>query len=85
MYTSLIYHLVRIDKLTAHPTALISQDTVLQGDITIGPGCVIHPRASILAINGPIEIGDNCIIEELAMLVNRLVGLKRSRLSVDLD
>lgn len=64
----LIYSSTRI---TAHSTALICQDTDLRGEITIGQGTVIHPKAAILAIGGPVIIGNNCVVEETAVIVNR--------------
>ena len=39
--------------------------------MTIGSGTVIHPRATILALQGPITIGTNNIVEEMAVIVNR--------------
>lgn len=48
------------------------QDVDLKGDITIGAGTVVHPKATILAL-GPIVIGQNCIIEESVIIVNRWV------------
>lgn len=49
------------------------QDVELKGDITIGSGTVIHPKATIFAIAGPIVIGANCIVEESSVIVNRSV------------
>jgi dynactin 6 len=34
-------------------------------------GTIVHPKATIFAIAGPIVIGVNCIIEEAAIIVNR--------------
>jgi hypothetical protein len=34
-------------------------------------GTIIHPKATIFAIAGPIIIGSGCIIEESAIIVNR--------------
>ena len=34
-------------------------------------GTIVHPKATIFAIQGPIVIGANNIIEEGAILVNR--------------
>jgi len=34
-------------------------------------GCVVHPRSTLLAMSGPIVIGDKCIIEENVVIVNR--------------
>ena len=36
-----------------------------------GTGTIVHPKATIFAIAGPIVIGANCIIEEAAIIVNR--------------
>jgi len=36
-------------------------------------GTIIHPKATIFAIAGPIIIGSGCIIEEAVIIVNRLV------------
>lgn len=47
------------------------QDVDLKGDITIGANTVIHPKATLFAISGPIVIGAGCIIEEGCVLVNR--------------
>lgn len=63
------------------------QDVELKGDITIGAGVyhlrrtsilsdtilgtIVHPKATIFAIAGPIVIGAGCIIEEGAIIVNR--------------
>ncbi|WWD15827.1 hypothetical protein CI109_100251 [Kwoniella shandongensis] len=58
-------------RITAHSTSLICQDVDLRGDITIGPGVVVHPKASILALGGPIVIGAECVIEETVIIVNR--------------
>ncbi|KAF8134621.1 trimeric LpxA-like protein [Boletus edulis] len=59
------------DKFTIHSKAVVCQDVDLKGDITIGPGSVIHPKATIFALGGPIVIGSGCIIEEAAVIVNR--------------
>ncbi|KAG9316684.1 trimeric LpxA-like protein [Chiua virens] len=59
------------DKFTIHSKAVVCQDVDLKGDITIGPGSVIHTKATIFALGGPIVIGSGCIIEEAAILVNR--------------
>lgn len=62
----------------AHETALICQDADLKGDITIGAGSVIHPKATLFAVAGPIVLGVDCIVEENAVIVNRYVGAYRS-------
>ncbi|KAI0068018.1 trimeric LpxA-like protein [Artomyces pyxidatus] len=59
------------DKFTIHSKAVVCQDVELKGDITIGSGTIVHPKATIFAIAGPIVIGTGCIIEESAIIVNR--------------
>jgi len=59
------------DKFTIHSKATVCQDVDLKGDITIGPGTIVHPKATIFAIAGPIVIGAGCIVEEAAIIVNR--------------
>ncbi|CCL98741.1 uncharacterized protein FIBRA_00746 [Fibroporia radiculosa] len=66
------------DKFTIHSKAVVCQDVELKGDITIGAadsgsseGTIVHPKATIFAIAGPIVIGAGCIIEEGAIIVNR--------------
>ncbi|KIJ38913.1 hypothetical protein M422DRAFT_32978 [Sphaerobolus stellatus SS14] len=59
------------DKFTIHAKAVVCLDVELKGDITIGAGTVIHPKATLFAIVGPIVIGQNCIIEESVIIVNR--------------
>jgi len=59
------------DKFAIHSKAVVCQDVDLKGDITIGSGTVIHPKATIFAITSPIVIGANCIIEEAVIIINR--------------
>jgi dynactin-6 len=51
--------------------AVVCQDTDIRGAVTIGPGTIVHPKATIFAVNGPIRIGSCNIIEEQAVIVNR--------------
>lgn len=52
--------------VTAHPTATIADTTVFQGThpIAIGAETVIHPRTRIYSFDGPVLIGEGCIISE---------------------
>ncbi|KAL0952508.1 hypothetical protein HGRIS_006771 [Hohenbuehelia grisea] len=59
------------DKFTIHSKAIVCQDVELKGDITIGSGTIVHPKATIFAIGGPIVIGTGCIVEESVIIVNR--------------
>lgn len=58
-------------KLKCPPSTIICREkTVILGDVTIGPECVIHPTTNIIARKGPIIIGGNNLIEERANIVN---------------
>lgn len=52
--------------VTLHPTATIADSAVFQGQysIAIGAETVIHPRARLYSFDGPIVIGEGCIISE---------------------
>ncbi|KAK2802096.1 hypothetical protein FQN50_007460 [Emmonsiellopsis sp. PD_5] len=56
--------------LTTHPSATISDSASFQGThpITIGAGTVIHPRTKFLSFEGPIRIGEACIIGEKSVI-----------------
>lgn len=34
-------------------------------------GTIVHPKATLFAVSGPIVIGSGCIIEESSIIVNR--------------
>ncbi|EKM61599.1 uncharacterized protein PHACADRAFT_204766 [Phanerochaete carnosa HHB-10118-sp] len=59
------------DRFTIHSKAVVCQDVDMKGDITIGAGTIVHPKATIFAASGPIVIGSGCIIEEGAIVLNR--------------
>ena len=42
-------------------------------------GTIVHPKATIFAIAGPIIIGAGCIIEEAAIIVNRCASRLQAR------
>jgi len=65
------------DKFTIHSKAVVCQDVEMRGDITIGAGTVVHPKAAIFALGGPIIIGTNCILEEGTIIVNRKKEIMR--------
>ncbi|CAH0390980.1 unnamed protein product [Bemisia tabaci] len=52
--------------------SVVCKDIKLLGIVTIGAQNVVHPRASILAENGPIVIGDGNIFEEQTVIRNKL-------------
>ncbi|KAK2466705.1 hypothetical protein APHAL10511_000963 [Amanita phalloides] len=47
------------------------EGTSPSAQISIAQGTIVHPKATIYAIVGPIVIGSNCIIEESVTIVNR--------------
>jgi dynactin 6 len=51
----------------------VCQDVDMKGDITIGAGTIVHPKATIFAAQGPIIIGSGCIVEEGTIILNRCV------------
>ncbi|KAK9898561.1 trimeric LpxA-like protein [Cystobasidium minutum MCA 4210] len=59
------------DRIIVGSKAIVCQDADLRGEISIGSGCVLHPRCTIFAYAGPIILGDYCIVEENAVIVNR--------------
>ncbi|KJF60128.1 transferase hexapeptide domain-containing protein [Coccidioides immitis RS] len=58
--------------LSVHPNATISETVYFQGKhpISIGAGTVIHPRARLLSFEGPISVGEGCIIGEKSVVGN---------------
>ncbi|KAF4201327.1 hypothetical protein CNMCM8927_001699 [Aspergillus lentulus] len=52
--------------VAAHNTAIVAESVIFQGThpISVGAGTVIHPRARIYSYDGPIIIGEGCIISE---------------------
>ncbi|CAO1433715.1 unnamed protein product [Diamesa serratosioi] len=54
------------------PRAIVCEDSLIKGDVTISSGCVVHPSAQIISESGPIIIGENCIIEEYAKIIHRI-------------
>lgn len=53
------------------PGAVVCNECELRGDITIGSLTIVHPRASIIAADGPIVIGEGNLIEEQASIINK--------------
>jgi carbonic anhydrase/acetyltransferase-like protein (isoleucine patch superfamily) len=56
-------HSPRID-----PTAYVAPNSVVCGDVNVGPGCRILFGAQIIAESGSITIGRECIVMENAVL-----------------
>jgi len=56
--------------------SIVCQETEIVGEVIIGAGTVVHPKASIIAEGGPIIIGENNIIEEHVIIRNLKVNNK---------
>lgn len=74
--------------MTVQARAIVVAEADLRGAISIGSGAywfllgmashagtVVHPRAKIDASVAPIQLGDNCIVEEGAELVSAAGGM----------
>ncbi|VDO46901.1 unnamed protein product [Onchocerca flexuosa] len=57
-------------RFTIASDAVVCKEAILEGEITIGSGTVVHPTAVIRATNGPIIIGENNNIEETSVIEN---------------
>lgn len=64
-----------------HPSAVVSPKAVLGRDVSVGPGCVISPGASIgqnsvlsgnIWVGADVSIGEDCIIEPGAVFYDRV-------------
>jgi len=56
--------------VTIGTKALVAQDAVIEGVVSIGDETVIHPGAVIRALGGPIIIGKRNVIEENVRIEN---------------
>ncbi|KAB7505391.1 Dynactin subunit 6 [Armadillidium nasatum] len=54
------------------PGAVVCCEAEYVGDITIGSRTVVHPKAKIIAEAGPIIMGEGNLIEEQALIINRI-------------
>jgi carbonic anhydrase/acetyltransferase-like protein (isoleucine patch superfamily) len=62
----MLRHLGKSPKI--HPTAYVAPNATVCGDVTIGPGCRIAFGAAIIAEGTAIELGENCIVMENAVI-----------------
>lgn len=51
-------------------TAAVCVEAQLQGAVTIGEQCAVHPGACVRASGGPIVLGERCFVEDGAVLAN---------------
>jgi gamma-carbonic anhydrase len=54
-----------------HPTAYVAPTAVLCGDVEVGPDCRILFGAVLTAEDGPVHLGERCIVMENAVLRGR--------------
>ncbi|TDH65174.1 uncharacterized protein CCR75_006818 [Bremia lactucae] len=52
------------------PTAAVCTAAQLQGAITIGNNCAVHPGASVRSPGGIIVMGERCLVEDGTILAN---------------
>lgn len=55
---------------SAHSSAFVSKDAVLEGPVRLGEGCVVHPGAELRALGGPLVVGAFCIFEDECKVIN---------------
>ena len=65
--------MLECSKIIIGKDAVVCKEATLKGDITIGAGTVVHPKAFIHAEAGPIVIGEKNIVEEQVVIHNRSV------------
>lgn len=58
-------------KVKIGPGSVVCKEAEIRGEVVIGSKTVIHPKARILALCGPIKIGDGNLIEEQSCIVNQ--------------
>jgi carbonic anhydrase/acetyltransferase-like protein (isoleucine patch superfamily) len=51
-----------------HPTAYVAPTAVVCGDVRVGPHCRLLFGAALTAEGGPVELGEQCIVMENAVL-----------------
>ncbi|OWZ24561.1 hypothetical protein PHMEG_000385 [Phytophthora megakarya] len=49
-------------------TAAVCSEAELQGSVTVGERCAVHPGASVRAAGGSIVLGERCFVEDGAVL-----------------
>lgn len=54
----------------SYSSIICTEHTTIEGDVTFGLKNVVHPKATIRAISGPIVIGDFNLIEENVCIIN---------------
>lgn len=66
------------DNLKLGSGCTVCDESEIVGDVTIGNGTIVHPRAQIIAESGPIVIGEKNLIEDKACIINKCNSNKGS-------
>lgn len=53
--------------------AMVCKEIKVKGHVSFGASSIIHPGVTIIAEAGPIEIGENNIIEEYVNIIHKWV------------
>ncbi|GAB9472451.1 Trimeric-like protein [Globisporangium polare] len=56
------------DNVQVAASSAVCEEAELQGSISIGKQCVVHPKCAILALATPIVIGDRNVLEDRVVL-----------------
>ena len=51
-----------------HPSAYVAPSATVCGDVIVGPGCRIMFGSCVVAEGGSVELGENCIVMENAVI-----------------
>lgn len=52
---------------------MVCKEIKVKGQVSFGSSTIIHPGVTIIAEAGPIEIGENNIIEEYVNIIHKYV------------
>ncbi|CAM9730135.1 unnamed protein product [Chrysoparadoxa australica] len=59
------------DEVVIGEGCLVSEEADIQGNVRIGPGCIVHPCCTIVSQGGgAIIFGEDCVVEERAVITN---------------
>lgn len=55
--------------------AMVCKEIKVKGQVSFGASTIIHPGVTLIAEAGPIEIGENNIVEEYVNIIHKWVSL----------
>lgn len=65
--------------------AMVCKEIKIKGQVSFGASTIIHPGVTLIAEAGPIEIGENNIIEEYVNIIHKWVSLMNMNLIYNLS